>query len=616
MAISAEQLNIILSARDKQFTKAMDRSQKRVERFAKVSNENLGKTSKSFNALSGAAKRLVPLFAAAFSARAVTNLTKAASEIGKLADMSGTSVVEFQKFAVGAKTVGIEMGKAADIIKDVNDKVGDFISTGAGPMADFFENIAPAVGVTADQFAKLSGPQALQLYVNSLEKANLSQSEMTFYMEAIASDATSLLPLLRNNGKQMRFLGDEAQRTGRILDKDAVDGARELEKEMSDLASTISTQLSTAILDHKDELLTVVQFITQTAIPAFSRLIGTIDEAMGLYSAFRGIAPDDGEGARQDPEVRQTEVEAAGKLGGGDTSGTGLFYVDENGDVKEYGTGGPTTPIQGITGPAKPSSVLRIGIDPKVKPSNSGGGSSSSAVDAVAALKEEYRSLIGELDEAVGINNEYEDAQTMLNNALKSGAITQDEFNIGMGLAKQRLKDAAFEASDLSSIMNTVESSMESAFMSMIDGTTSASDAFKSMAAEIIKELYRVLVVQQMVNSISGAIKGAFGGAPTTGAGGKASGGPVSAGQAYMTGEHGRELFVPKTDGRILSAAQTNNKASGGGTSVVQNFHFAANGDDSVKKIIAQAAPQIAKMTERGIIDSRRRGGQFRSVFG
>jgi len=37
MAISAETLNIILAARDKEFTKAMDRSQKRVERFAKQS---------------------------------------------------------------------------------------------------------------------------------------------------------------------------------------------------------------------------------------------------------------------------------------------------------------------------------------------------------------------------------------------------------------------------------------------------------------------------------------------------------------------------------------------------------------------------------------------------
>ena len=52
-----------------------------------------------------------------------------------------------------------------------------------------------------------------------------------------------------------------------------------------------------------------------------------------------------------------------------------------------------------------------------------------------------------------------------------------------------------------------MESGMTSAFMSMVDGTASAKDAFKSMAAEVIKELYRVLVVQQLVGSFDAKAK-------------------------------------------------------------------------------------------------------------
>ena len=203
----------------------------------------------------------------------------------------------------------------------------------------------------------------------------------------------------------------------------------------------------------------------------------------------------------------------------------------------------------------------------------------------------------------------------MLNNALKSGAITQDEFNIGLALASQRLQDAAFEASDLSSIMGTVEGSMESAFMSMIDGTASASDAFKSMAAEIIKELYRVLVVQQMVSAISGAITGAFGGGgatpnPHT----RASGGPASAGQAYMTGEHGRELFVPKTDGRILSAAQTNNASQGGGdgVTIIQNNTF-GNGVNRAE--VNAMLPKLVQASKAAVLDAKLRGGSYGGAF-
>ncbi|MDZ7906338.1 MAG: hypothetical protein U5N55_11610 [Cypionkella sp.] len=77
-------------------------------------------------------------------------------------------------------------------------------------MADFFENIAPQVGVTAENFRDLSGADALQLFVSSLEAANLSQAEMTFYMEAMAGDATALIPLLRDSGAEVTRLGDAA----------------------------------------------------------------------------------------------------------------------------------------------------------------------------------------------------------------------------------------------------------------------------------------------------------------------------------------------------------------------------------------------------------------------
>ncbi|MDO9596737.1 MAG: hypothetical protein Q7J47_03355 [Azoarcus sp.] len=163
------------------------------------------------------------------------NVAGTAKQIKILSEVSNTSAEDFQRLAYGAKSVGIEQDKLADIFKDTQDKVGDFLETGAGPLADFFENIAPRVGVTAEQFRNLSGPQALQLYVSSLEKANLSQSEMTFYMEAIASDSARLLPLLRENGKGFREAGEEAAKLGAIMGEDLVQKGIELEKSFEKL---------------------------------------------------------------------------------------------------------------------------------------------------------------------------------------------------------------------------------------------------------------------------------------------------------------------------------------------------------------------------------------------
>jgi len=158
----------------------------------------------------------------------VADVRQAAGAIQNFAQISNSSVAEFQRFAAAAGTVGIENEKLADIFKDVNDRIGDFLQTGGGPMADFFENVAPRVGVTVDQFRKLSGPQALQLYVKTLQDANLSQQEFTFYLEAMASDTTALIPLLKNGGEAFLEIANRAERLGIVLSEDQVGAIREM----------------------------------------------------------------------------------------------------------------------------------------------------------------------------------------------------------------------------------------------------------------------------------------------------------------------------------------------------------------------------------------------------
>ncbi|MBX7459559.1 hypothetical protein [Qipengyuania huizhouensis] len=180
---------------------------------------------------------------------------QSAKEIEEFAQISNAGVEEFQKAAFAARSVGIESDKLADIYKDVNDRIGDFIATGGGPMADFFENIAPKVGVTAEQFEKLSGPQALQLFVSSLEKAGLSQQQMTFYMEAMASDATLLIPLMRENGKAMGAFAEEAERLGLVMSSEEIAKAKEVANNLALLNAQVDAKQNKKMLEHADSIL-------------------------------------------------------------------------------------------------------------------------------------------------------------------------------------------------------------------------------------------------------------------------------------------------------------------------------------------------------------------------
>ena len=164
-----------------------------------------------------------------------------AKEISNLAEVSNTSTTEFQKFAVAAKSVGIEQDKLGDIFLDASRKLGEFISTGGGETKDFFENIAPKVGVTAEALRKLSGPEALQLFYNSLEKAGLSTQEMRFYLDSLASDADKLIPVLRNNGSELRRLGSEAEAMGAVMDEKAIKAAKEFSSNLDTLLKLLNS---------------------------------------------------------------------------------------------------------------------------------------------------------------------------------------------------------------------------------------------------------------------------------------------------------------------------------------------------------------------------------------
>jgi len=169
---------------------------------------------------------LLPVLGAAGAAGAFVKFGKSAidsaSQITQLSKVSGVGVEDFQKFAEAAKTVNIEQEKLADIFKDTSDKMGDFLQVGSGPMVDFFEKIAPKVGATKEEFIGLSGPEALQRYFDYLKKANLQHQDMVFYMEAIASDATMLIPLLEDGGEAFRTLGEGAKEAGRIMDEETI----------------------------------------------------------------------------------------------------------------------------------------------------------------------------------------------------------------------------------------------------------------------------------------------------------------------------------------------------------------------------------------------------------
>lgn len=161
-------------------------------------------------------------------------------------------------------------------------------------------------------------------------------------------------------------------------------------------------------------------------------------------------------------------------------------------------------------------------------------------------------------------------------------------------------------------LVNDISRSVEDGLVSIAERTKTVEEAFKDMAADIIRQLYRVLVVQQMVGSFNAAtgegsgLAGFFGGMFKP----RANGGPVTAGQPYLVGERGPELFVPSSNGGVVA-----NDKMGGGVTVVQNLNISTGVSQTVRAEIRNLMPQIAETAKSAVVDSKRRGGNYGKAF-
>lgn len=217
----------------------------------------------------------------------------AARELQTFASISNTTTQEFQKMAVGAETMGISSEKLADQLKDFNEKLGEFITIGSGGAVDFFEQIAiktegSAVGARklALEMQNLSGPQALQLYVNKLEEAGVTQQQMSFYLESMASDTTNLIPLLKDGGKGFEYWADAAERAGVIMDEHAIEKANELRVQMDLLNLQVEGAKNQFIQGLMPALVSIGDGISNATTE--TNLMADAGETLG--EVFKGVA--------------------------------------------------------------------------------------------------------------------------------------------------------------------------------------------------------------------------------------------------------------------------------------------------------------------------------------
>ena len=253
----------------KKGNRSWDKGMGKMERRAKNFSKNVEDTFKGVLKASTGLATIGVGATVIGGAVAIRETLDYANEIENLSKLAGVTAERFQELSFASDKYGISQEKIADVLKDTNDKFGDFFATGAGPLVDFFDQVAPKIGLTEEAFRGLSSDQALGLYVSSLEKAGANQQDLSFYMEALASDATALLPLFKDNGKELGRLSQRSRELGVVLENDMIAKGSEAKKTLDDLAASFQGGLRNSVIDLAPE----IEELGQAVIDLMPRLV-------------------------------------------------------------------------------------------------------------------------------------------------------------------------------------------------------------------------------------------------------------------------------------------------------------------------------------------------------
>lgn len=497
-----------------------------------------------------------------------------------------------------------EQDQAGDSIETLEDKYQSLIST-----LKEYQSTQQALelGLSSGEFIAQRQLQVAQLELANARQAlaDVGPEDRAFQMVAGVMTEVDTLQVRQAKERISKAILEVDKANLIVLQNQAkVDAERvtSLYEEKKELEDRLA--LNQAILNYGEDSKQVAEVRRQQELESYANQVAQLDVTdkvkIALIESFKAVqettsavdALTNSTGNAADEALRYAEAMSRGFIGPGPQTMLPVTY-------------GP------VQGPNLP--------DPD-KPSRGGGGRRQSLEDILKlraeqiVQEERIARLSGETARIEEIKVEIQRQYGRELTATQAKAVEAAAADIAS--KEQTLKSLQDLKEQQESLASTIESSMEDAFMSIVDGTKSTEDAFKDMARSIIAQLYRVLVVQRLVGDVGkgtglAGLLGNF-------LGFREAGGSVRSGGSYIVGERGPELFTPGRSGTITS----NNLMKSGGQQEVavrvyvdNDGNFQAMVDQRANKAIANAAPTIVNQSVGAVVERTKRGGSMKSTF-
>jgi len=537
MAISAEQLNIILTAKDKAFAAAMDKNAKRVSSFAKNADKDLGMASAGFSKL---AKGVAAFATIAGIQRLGTMVRDAANRLGDLKDASdaiGITTDAMQELTYAAQLSGVSADLLQTSLAKLSKNLGDASMGGSAA-----KKALDALGLSGSSLAAMPLDKALGVVADKMSMIENPAERAALATELFGKSGLKMVNMLANGSAGLDAMAAEARSLGVVINRDVIENAAAAADRLDALSMVISANLTEALVNLGPFLIDAAQNLAHMsqAVKDFLSAGGTglppvmsreeigaaadeynllrkefdaLSEAQARLNAFDLMYDQ-----KMEVDLRQ-EAQAVEDLAAAEVA---LAKAKEDVAQKKQAEAALTETVTGIQAENKAlAEQIRLqGMSEEARIRDTAAREKNAEV---SKMMDQAQALMpaGQLitDEAMQKIFEPADAherlyieaemsktaQTGSNKSMSESAIAALSAKDALAIYQAQVEDLGLTMSEFETISSTIQSSMEDAFMGMIDGTSSAKDAFRNMAADIIKELYRVLVMHQSFGKLSPA---------------------------------------------------------------------------------------------------------------
>jgi hypothetical protein len=601
----------------------------RMQRDMKRAFSNIGRAAAGFGVAMAAATKVSVDFA---------------DTIGKTAKATGLTAEKFQELGFAAKRAGIESSLFNSSMIAFVKRVGE-AGAGMGPLVSGLKNLNPellqAIINAKDQST------ALAILADGVKNASSATEQAAIANAAFGRSGVVMVNMLRDGSDGLDDMSAKARSLGVVMSNELVGKAEEAADAMGDLQKVMQVSIASAIIENADAIIDLTQALIDLVGAAGKATAWWRNFAEGVAAGIGGIAIDDWDRRAQEILDLEDQLATARKRS------VNLFGMENRmwqaraasleeeirlkrealtADLQNIGTMRPAPEGDAPAGSAATSgrtfgaaTAQAIELAKKhadelrernrLEAEYATIRAEFSRDTATAAFQENAEFINDELDRRNELEREYQALLDLSKTALdlhkedldlihllyKEGIIPSvEEYAIALQAANERFaktQEKTGEVLDgMSEFAIQASRNIQSQFADFLF------DPFDEGLEGMLKgfgETLRRMAAEALAANIMESIMGSFGGGGGEGfgaffaslfGGGKAAGGPVSAGVPYLVGERGPEMIVPRTASTVIPNHEL------GGRAIVNNFNFQK---DPRRKALSQEAAEINRLQRR-----------------